>query len=303
MAGLILGLCIALMGALVLAGGSELQSRAVHTAHGEWRAFIKSPSWILGLILLGTAVATNFIALALAPIAAVQSMSVVALAASALFGVATRQIAVTPRVRLAIAACLVGALGFIAVVATHPSRVSHPDLDRQLMVVLIIQAALAAACLIVAILDHGDGDRWTRLGGLVVAAMEFSAITAVFKVLVGLVLRDGLMEVLTRPASIVALGMISLGGLAAGTRLQSAHTVLPAPAVVAGLTITDTITAAALGTVVLREHTLTETAVVLILLFGSIAIGGVVGLKDLQRTPNDPNAIYEHRHSLCNDPR
>lgn len=285
----LLGLSIALGGALLLAGGSELQSRAVYAAGGTWSAFIKSPRWILGLLLLGTAVSTNFVALALAPIGAVQSMSIVALASSAGFNAFTGRIEVTDRIKISIAACLVGILGFISVIATHPSQVLDPDLDRQLLIVMAIQAAVAVAGLVVGYVNRGRTGHTAHMVGLIVAAMQFGAITAIFKVMVGLVLRDGLAETLTRPVVMIALVVVAAGGAIAGAQFQLAHTVLPTPTVVAGLTITDTIMAATIGTLVLKESALSPGADFFLLFFGAIAIGGVVGLRKLRRTSGSPD--------------
>lgn len=296
MAGFFIGLCIALGGALLLAGGSELQSRAVLAAGGRWSAFIKSPRWILGLALLGTAVSTNFIALALAPIGAVQSMSIVALAASAAFNAITGRVEVTHHVKLSILACLAGILGFISVIATHPSEILQPDFDRQLPIVMTIQATLAAACFVITCLSRGRTGKTTHMVAVVAAAMEFGTITAVFKVLVGLVLRDGFVEVLTQPVCVVVLVSVAAGGVVAGAQFQLAHNVLPAPTVVAGLTITDTMAAAVIGTLVLKESALTPGAAVLLLLCGSIAVGGVVGLRNLQRA-SEPVPVPPHRNS------
>lgn len=288
MLGFFVGLAVALGGALLLAGGSELQSRAVYVADGRWSRFIRNPFWLLGLLLLGVAVSTNFIALALAPISAVQSMSIVGLAASTTYGAITGRIRVTPQVKLSVVACLVGILGFIVVIASHRTDVAHHDLERLLPIVMAIQIIVAAAGVVIACVSRRTTDKTTHMAGLIMAAVEFGTITATFKVLVGLVLAHGLGEVLSRPVTILALLFVAIGGAIAGTQFQLAHRVLPAPTVVAGLTITETLTAAAIGTLLLQESALTPEAGLLVLLFGGIAIGGVVGMRNLQRTTDVP---------------
>lgn len=284
MTGFIIGLFVAFAGALLLAGGSELQSRAVFAAAGAWSAFMRNPRWILGLALLGTAVTTNFVALALAPIAAVQSMSIVALAASTALSAATGRIVVTHQVKLSILACLVGILGFIWVIAQHPARAGTADIDQQLIIVMQIQAVMAIGCLVVARIGRQRVGATPRIAALIAASMQFGAITGVFKVLVGLTLRDGVAGVLTTPIAILALVCLAAGAAIAGAQFQFAHKVLPAPTVVAGLTITETLTAATIGILVLGESALTPLGASLLLLSGTIAIAGVLGLRGLRRT-------------------
>ena len=284
MTGFVIGLLVAFAGALLLAGGSELQSRAVFAAAGAWSAFVRNPRWILGLALLGTAVTTNFVALALAPIAAVQSMSIVALAASTAFSAATGRIVVTHQVKLSIVACLVGILGFIWVISQHPARADTADIDRQLIIVMMIQVGMAIACLVVAGIGGQRNGTTPRIAALIAASMQFGTITGVFKVLVGLTLRDGVAAVITSPMGVLALLGLAAGAAIAGAQFQFAHKVLPAPTVVAGLTITETLTAAAIGILVLGESALTPVGAALLLLSGSIAVGGVLGLRGLRRT-------------------
>jgi hypothetical protein len=111
----------------------------------------------------------------------------------------------------------------------------------------------------------------------------------VLKVIVGLVLRDGLGPVLARPVAVLALLSTAAGAAISGAHVQMAHRVLPAPSVVAGLTITDTITAATIGTLVLKESVLTPGPALLLVVSGLIAFGGVIGLRDLRRR-SDPSA-------------
>ncbi|QPK81189.1 hypothetical protein G7Y41_09170 [Schaalia sp. ZJ405] len=284
MTNFLLGLAVALLGAVLLASGSEMQSRAVYVARGRWTVFLRNPRWILGMLLLGTAICTNFIALALAPISAIQSMSIVALAASAVFGAAVGRIRLTRAIIAAVIASMIGILGFISVIATHQGAQGHANYDGQLPRALAIQAGIAAIGAVVTLVGRTRTDRPSRLFGLIVGAAEFGSITAVFKVLVRLVVRDGFSDVFTRTLALLAIGSIAIGGVIAIAQLQLAHKALPAPTVVAGLTITDTITAAIIGTLVLKESALTTGSATVLIICGTIAIGGVIGMRNLKRT-------------------
>jgi hypothetical protein len=297
----LLGLLVALGGALLLAAGSELQSQAVYTSGGLWQMFLKNPKWLFGLLLLGIAISTNFIALALAPVSAIQSMSIIALAASTIYGVIRKRIVFTRGVGIAVTACLVGILGFIATIAMNPGKASHVDLDNQFVIVIIIQASVAAVGAIIAVAQRGKSGRTVGLLGLIIGAAGFGTITTVFKVMVGLVLRDGFFEVVLQPLTIIALILLAGGGMVSTIHLQLAHKVLPAPTVVAGLTTVDTITAAMIGTLILKESLLTPSGAFLLIFFGLTAISGVIGLRNLRRQdqlddlkPSPKPALLQH---------
>ncbi|MGB4137155.1 MAG: hypothetical protein WA971_11355, partial [Microbacterium sp.] len=271
----------------------ELQSRAVHEAGGRWRVFLCSPRWLAGLGLLGIAVSTNFVALALTPVSAVQSMSVVALAASAAFGALTGRVVVTRGVVTSIVLCAVGIVGVIALIAAHAAPRSGTDADARLGAVMAILAALTALGLLTAVLGRGDAGRATRLCGLIAGSMVFGSITTVFTVIVLQVTGRG-PAVLLAPPVLLALGLVALGGLTANVLLQRAHRVFPAPAVVAGLTVVDPLTAAVIGIAVLGEAVLTSASAALLALCGALAMAGVLGLGGLRRRERAVGASAPH---------
>lgn len=243
---------------------------------------------MLGLMLLGVAVSTNFIALALAPVSAVQAMSVVALAASAGYGVLRGTVTGTRQVGRGMLACMVGVLGFVWVIAAHLRPEQSANLHTQLTAMMAIQTILTLLGVISIPLNrHRDG-RALHLSSLIFAAIMFASITGAFKVLVELTLRDGVGSVLTHPTALIALATTACTGVVAGVLVQRAHRELPAPVIIAGLTITDTIASAALGIVVLRESSLTPLALVLLAMFALLAAVGVAGLSQLRRTCTKP---------------
>ncbi len=286
-----LGLAVAFGGAVLLASGSELQSRAVYQAGGRWRTFLISPRWLLGLLLLGVAVSTNFIALALAPVSAVQSMSVVALAASAAFGGVAGRVAMTRAGVASVVLCIIGILGFIAILGTHPAT-GTPSLDphTQFLVAAVILLALTVFGVIAAILGRTASHPGARLSGLVIGAMVFGSITTVLKTIVTLVLRDGFIPVLTAPDILLGLGVVAVGGIVANVLLQRSHRFFPVPVVVAALTIVDPLTAAVVGITVLGEAALTLLPALGLILCGALACIGVAGVSRLHRTSEHAQA-------------
>ncbi len=286
-ASFLLGLAVAFCGALLLASGSELQSRAVYTAGGRWRSFLRSPRWLIGFLLLGIAVSTNFIALALAPVSAVQAMSVVALAASAAYGGVVGRVKLTRTNLLSVLICILGVLGFIAILAAHPPRGSAAlSSHQQLFIATTIVAALAALGLGIVVLGRNARSQGHHLFGLVVGAVTFGSITTVFKAFVSIALKQGLVSALTDSTALIGLGAAATGGLVANLLLQRSHYSFPAPVVVAALTTIDPVTAAAIGITVFGEAALTIVPSLGLILCGASACLGVIGVSRLNRTEN-----------------
>lgn len=290
----ILGLLVAVCGALLLASGTELQSRAVDRGRGRWQIFLRSRQWICGLLLLAIAVCTNFVALALTPVSVVQSVSVIALTASAAVGVLTRRVIITRGTVMSIALCAIGVLGFIPTMAAHVQQHQGADLDPQLRGVSVILSLLVVLGLGVMVSGRRLSTRNAKLVSLMVSAMMFGSITTVFKVLVLKTMERGLGETLTEPRAQVAVGIVALAGFVASVLLQRSHRAFPAPVVVASLTIVDPLTAALIGIGILGEVVLTPAAAIVLLIFGATATAGVIGLGRLRRrelsssvTPDD----------------
>lgn len=299
-----LGLVIAFAGALLLAAGSELQSRAVFQSGGRWSQFLRSPRWWAGLLLLGTAVSSNFVALALAPVSVVQSVSIVALAASAAFAHVSGRAPVGAFGAAAIALCAVGNIGFITLMrGSLASEASIAPLADLNVVTVILAAATALGLLATALSVRdpllGEHPSWASLAGVTVAALVFGSITTVFKVLVTLVIRDGFATTFMRPAALLALMAVAAGGIIANVLLQRAHNRFAAPVVVAAITIIDPLTAAVIGISVLGEVQVTVGLVLGLVAFGAIACSGVLALTRVQRAAAPVEATAAESHAVA----
>src|SRR5690606_23225388 len=139
---LLAGLGVGLVGALLLATGMDLQSRAVQAADGRSPEWLRDRRWWAGLALLGSAVGTNLVALALAPVSAVQSVNIIALAVSTLLAARSRPGMLTRRTLGAVAASVIGVLGFVAVPAAQPADPAGHALAAQRTAVRTILVAL-----------------------------------------------------------------------------------------------------------------------------------------------------------------
>lgn len=280
----VIGLAVAFGGALLLASGQELQSRAVYQAHGRWAVFLRAPRWYAGLSLLGIAIATNFVALALAPVSVVQSVSIIALAASAIYGALTGRVSITRNGVVSIALCMIGILGFITIMAAHPGDTTDDAaLASQLTTVVTILAVLTGFAWGAVLLRRVVHAYWTRLLGLFISAIVFGSITTVFKTLVNHTLTRGPGNTFTDPAVLTGIGVVIVGGIAANVLLQTSHRFFPTPVVVAAITIIDPLTAAVVGITVLAEAILTPVAVLGLVGFGAVACTGVMGVSRIRR--------------------
>lgn len=298
---LLAGLGVGLVGALLLATGMDLQSRAVQAADGRSREWLRDHRWWAGVALLGSAVGTNLVALALAPVSAVQSVNIIALAVSTLLTSRSRPGVLTRETLLAVAASVTGVLGFVAVLSAHPADSAVHDLEAQRAAVMTILATLTVLAGLAWLIGRHPGssessttDRARRgttrprgtgpstaraLLGDAAAATVFASVTTVVKVHVDLVLGRGLPAVLADPVTLLAAGLLLPAGALASLLLQRAHRDLAAPTVVAGTTLTDTLTAAVIGILVLGESAPTPFASLLLLAFAAIAVLGVLGLR------------------------
>lgn len=298
---LLAGLGIGLVGALLLATGMDLQSRAVQAADGRSPEWLRDRRWWAGLALLGSAVGTNLVALALAPVSAVQSVNIIALAVSTLLAARSRPGVLTRWTLRAVAASVIGVLGFVAVLSAHPADPAGHDLLAQRTAVMSILVALVLLAGVAWLIGRrparsegpatdrarsdttrprGTGPSTARaLLGVAAAATVFASVTTVVKVHVDLVMGQGLPAVLADPLTLLAVGLLLPAGALASLLLQRAHRDLAAPTLVAGTTLTDTLTAAVIGILVLGESAPTPFASLLLLAFAAIAMLGVLGLR------------------------
>jgi drug/metabolite transporter (DMT)-like permease len=143
------GIPIALMGAVIIAVGTQLQHTGVARASvGEIETtssalsmrqtlrLLKTPMWVLGTALLGIAILFQLTSLAFSPLIVVQPLGAVALVVTAVMNSRINHVKLdAPSIR-AIALCVGGIALFVTVAAT--SAESPPITEVQLGAVLII---------------------------------------------------------------------------------------------------------------------------------------------------------------------
>lgn len=266
-----IGIPIALLAAVLLALGTHYQSRGVGKAASVGGGFgirqlpllLKRPSWLVGTVLLGSAVVLQLVALGFAPLIVVQPLGAIALVITALLGameVKRRLDGVEIR---SIALCV----GGIAIFVTAAAIFAHeePIGQTQLIIILALLAVIYAIAVVLYARAHGS----LRAPFYIVAAgVLYGFVVTLAKVVINRVI-TGNVEWLTI-VCIVALGAtLALGVFF----VQKAYVTGKASLVVAGLTVIDPIVAVGLGIVVLGEAASAPLYAIAIFLFAGAMAG------------------------------
>ncbi len=285
-----LGVLTAVVGAIILAIGAQLQHRGlagVRSEDGEARRgalrlahIVRLPQnrrWVGGVVLTGAAMLLNLLSLRLAPLIVVQPLGVVALITTALLNAAAHAYRLTWPSVGAMALCAAGIGTFVTVGAfTARNRVvSDGDLGQILAVLAVTGVVVTLAVLLfrrrfpatVNVLAAGV------LSGFVVTLAK----TVVTRVSVG------------ELGWLTLLGATALAVVAATSVyfVQSAYTSGPVDLIVAGLTILDPLVAVSLGVLVLGETARTPGWAIAAQSVSAVA--AVVGVFLLAR--NHPQAV------------
>ncbi|RWZ59684.1 multidrug DMT transporter permease [Labedella populi] len=269
-----IGIPIALFAAVLLALGTHYQSRGVGKAASDGDGFgfrqlpllLKRPSWLVGTVLLGSAVVLQLVALGFAPLIVVQPLGALALVITALLGarhVKRRLDGVEIR---SIGLCV----GGIAVFVTAAAIFAHeePIREPQLFVILGLLLVVYTTAVVLYARAHGS----LRAPFYIVAAgVLYGFVVTLAKVVINRVI-TGNAEWLS-VVCVVALGAtLALGVFF----VQKAYVTGKASLVVAGLTVIDPIVAVGLGIVVLGEAANAPLyAIPIFLLAGAMAGFGV----------------------------
>ncbi|MCJ0701500.1 DMT family transporter [Frigoribacterium faeni] len=280
-----LGIPIALIGAVFLSIGAQLQHRGVakvETRLGASRggmsvrqvlALIGRPSWVMGTLMLGLAVVFQLTSLRVAPLLVVQPLGAVALVITAVLNARSTGRRLTGRIKRSIAIC-VGGIGLFATVAAFTAietEITTDQLITVLVILLVVGAVLAVAFVA---LRH----RRSALFYIIGAGVLYGFVATLAKVVLNRVFAgnfDGL--------SIVCIVMLLAAAALGGYFVQNAYSSGSPDLVIAGLTVVDPIVAVTIGIVVLGEAANAPGyAVALFLVAGAIAVYGVFQLAKYQ---------------------
>jgi drug/metabolite transporter (DMT)-like permease len=286
-----LGIPVALVGAVFLAIGSQLQQHGVAVVEsrgsggarvglhvGELLALARRPSWLFGTLLLGLAIVFQLFSLYLAPLTVVQPLGAVALVITVLVNARITKKRLDAAAVRAVLLCVLGVGAFVGIAAVTTTTV--PIQDTQLVIV--------AAILIVVLAAFGIGfallrQSLPRLFYVVGAGMLFGFVATLAKVLitrVQTILQTGFHLVLADWLTVVCFVGLVAAALLGSYFVQTAYSTGSPSMVVAGLTVIDPMVGVTIGIVVLGEAAAAPWwAAIVFALAGLVAVLGVYRLS------------------------
>ncbi|WP_372969461.1 DMT family transporter [Microbacterium sp.] len=280
--GLLLGIPLALAGAVFMSLGAQYQHRGVEKmerlsgadgASGlsmtQVRGLLTRPSWLIGTLMLALAVICQLAALTVAPLIVVQPLGAIALVMTTLLNARISGHSPTKQSITAIVCCVGGIFLFVffaAIFATEKD-VTDTELFTILAVLLVVIIILGACWLI---LRH----RMRALFYVVGAGILYGFVATLAKVVIKRV-QAGNFEWITIICVIALIAAAAVGAYF----VQTAYSSGPPDLVIAGLTVVDPLIAVLIGMVVLGEAAAAPPWVLVIFgIAGAIAVWGVVGL-------------------------
>ncbi|TXK17813.1 multidrug DMT transporter permease [Homoserinibacter sp. GY 40078] len=277
-----LGILIALVGAVFLSLGAQLQHRGVEKVEaqhgsgqkaglsgGQLLRLLARPSWLIGTIMLGLAIVFQLTALGFAPIIVVQPIGIVALVLTSVLNARVSKVKLDRHAIQAISMCVIGIGVFVTLAAFFAKE--HVIREAQLIVILAILGAvlLALAAAFVFFRHKLNALFYIAAGGVL-----YGFVASIAKVVINRVLNNN-SDWVTVVGAIGLLLALALGFYF----VQTAYSVGSPDLVIAGLTVIDPLVAIAIGIFVLGEASETPVWVMIAwLVAGTVAIFGVLQL-------------------------
>ncbi|MFS0893919.1 DMT family transporter [Microbacterium sp. 179-I 3D3 NHS] len=280
--GLLLGIPLALAGAVFMSLGAQYQHRGVEKverlsgADGaagltgrQIKALLTRPSWIAGTLMLGLAIVCQLAALVKAPLIVVQPLGAIALVITTLLNARISGHSPTRKSLTAIVFCVGGIFLFVFFAAIYATEkeVTERELFVILALLLVVIIVLGACWLI---LRH----RMRALFYVIGAGILYGFVATLAKVVIKRI-EAGHFEWITAICVIALLAAASVGAYF----VQTAYSSGPPDLVIAGLTVVDPLIAVLIGMIVLGEAAAAPWWVFIVFaVAGAIAVWGVVNL-------------------------
>ncbi|MEW2008709.1 MULTISPECIES: DMT family transporter [unclassified Microbacterium] len=280
--GLLLGIPLALAGAVFMSLGAQYQHRGVEKVErlsgsdgaaglslDQLKRLFTRPSWVIGTLMLGLAIVCQLAALVKAPLIVVQPLGAIALVITTLLNARISGHAPTRQSLTAIIACVGGIFLFVFFAAIYATE--KEVTDRELFVILailLVVIIVLGACWL--ILRH----RMRALFYIIGAGILYGFVATLAKVIIKRI-EAGQFEWIT---AVCLLALLSAGAVGAYF-VQTAYSSGPPDLVIAGLTVVDPMVAVLIGMLVLGEAAAAPWWVFIVFgVAGGIAVWGVVGL-------------------------
>lgn len=289
--GILVGIPLALLGAVFMSFGAQYQHRGVTKVERlsgssgagglsgpQLLRLLTRPSWVVGTIMLGLAIVCQLIALAFAPLILVQPLGAVSLVITTLLNARVSGHRPTGASIRSIIACVGGILVFVTIAAFVAAE--QPIDDRELITILgllgVVVLVLATAWWL-----------WFRRHGqalfyIAAAGVIYAFVATLAKVVIKNI-QTGDVNWLTAVCVAALLAAVSVGAYF----VQTAYSVGPPDLVIAGLTVIDPLVAVLIGLVILQEAANAGVGAFLgFAVAGAVAVYGVISL-----TRNHPQVI------------
>jgi drug/metabolite transporter (DMT)-like permease len=288
----VLGILVALIGAVFLSVGAQLQHRGVSKvekstdgASGglngkQLMLLLARPSWVLGTSMLGLAIVLQLTSLSLAPLMVVQPLGAVALVITAIINAKVSHVKLNSQSIRAIVMC-VGGVGLFVTISAF-TAVDKPVSDADLIIILIV---LAVVLVLFAVAFVVLRKRFKALFYIIGAGVLYGFVATLAKVVLSR-LQAGDFEWLT----VLCLVGLLVAALIGAYFVQNAYSSGPPDLVIAGLTVVDPLVAVTIGIVVLDEASQAPPwAIVAFVIAGAIAIWGVFQLSKHHPQTDSPS--------------
>ncbi|CAM5306335.1 hypothetical protein GCM10023068_24910 [Leifsonia shinshuensis] len=251
----LLGIPVALVGAVFLSIGAQLQHHGVAKVEAQTQdassglsvrqlgLLLARPSWVIGTLLLGLAIVFQLVSLKLSPIILVQPLGVVGLVITSVLNARVSGVKLNRQSIIAITLC-VGGVGAFVIIAAIFAR-DQPVTTQALVIILII---LAVVLIVFALLFWFLRHRFKAIIYIVGAGVLYGFVATLAKVVIDRISNQEWDWLLV--LCIVAL--LAAAGLGAYF-VQNAYSSGPPDLVIAGLTVIDPLVAVTIGIVVLNE--------------------------------------------------
>lgn len=280
--GLLLGIPLALAGAVFMSLGAQYQHRGVEKVERlsgsagtsglsmkQITSLLTRPSWLLGTLMLALAIVCQLAALVQAPLIVVQPLGAIALVMTTLLNARISGHSPTKRSITAIVLCVGGIFLFVffaAIFATE-QEITDRELFVILAILLVVIIVLGACWLILR-------SRMRALFYVIGAGILYGFVATLAKVVIKRI-EAGDFEWITAVCVIALIAAAAVGAYF----VQTAYSSGPPDLVIAGLTVVDPLIAVLIGMVILGEAAAAPPWVLAIFaVAGGIAVWGVVEL-------------------------
>ncbi len=278
---LLIGIPLALLGAVFMSFGAQYQHRGVtkvekmssSAAQGlsgaQLGRLLTRPSWVIGTLMLGLAILCQLLALSYAPLIVVQPLGAIALVITTLLNAQISGHKPTRRSLIAIAACVGGIFVFVTIAALYAT--DAPVSNGQLVTILIL---LGVVTIVFGGLWIWRRKRMGALFYITAAGVIYGFVATLAKVVITRIQQEDV-DWLT----LTCLAALIVSAFVGAYFVQTAYSSGPPDLVIAGLTVIDPMVAILIGLIVLNEAAGAPLWVyIAFAVVGGIAVWGVFQL-------------------------